>query len=352
MISDMSRGLMALLLAACFAVPSTPLTAKLTGQVNSCIFDGDQSCYPGPISIKMGVYDFTGFLSRLSDPMAPAAIWPDSLPWLDPSFDDFLYAETLTIQGRDITITPSGTPYEIDITSLMNWCLANNGSEKPLGFIFLTLGGTGKIHLFSDETFSANTPAQLVGVSINDGGPGILFRFDPLHSTVITGAIQYTGHCRQRIRYRDDRFVIGGHQRLLTNGDRVDKDRCAFFFHRGMAQYLGWKGADYDPAPFMGSDPLPVSSSANPLRSVVVSPNPFNRFTQITYTLPSGSLTAPVHIIIRDISGRTIYESDGASLPGTHQFQWNASPFNSGTYFLNIVSGKDYSQSRRMLSIK
>jgi hypothetical protein len=281
-----------------------------------------------------------------------AAEWPDSLPWLDPSFNDFLFAETLTIQGADINIVAPGTPYEINISHLVEWCLANNDSGKPLGFIFLTLGGTGKINLFSDETFVYDTPDQLVGVSVRKCGESeMLFRFNPQCPNIITGAIQYTGHCRQHIPYKDARFAIGGHQRLLPDSTRVDKDRCAFFFHRGLAQYLGWKGANYDPVPRTSADHPVVTSAVSAFR-VMNTPNPFNTFTTVSYTLPADVSAAQALITILDIRGQTVYESASPGQPGSYSFPWDASRLGNGTYLLTVSSGKDYSQTRKMILIK
>jgi len=353
MISSMFKELIVLFLLVCFATPAMPVTAKISGQVNACIYDGDSSCYGGPILIKMGVYDFTPFLAQLRDPMDGAAEWPDSLPWLDPSFNDFLFSETLTIQGADMKTVPSGTPYEIDISRLVEWCQVNNASEKPLGFIFLTLGGTGKINLFSDETFVFNTPSQLVGVSVrNDGENDKIFRFNPQCSNFITGAIQYTGHCRQNLLYKDACFVIGGHQRLYPGDRIIDKDRCAFFFHRGLAQYLGWKGANYDLGPTTEISRTGISSVLLPFEVAQNNPNPFNRLTRISYSLASGGISAPVRIIIRDVRGQSVYESYSYEQSGSHDFLWDASGLSNGTYFLNVSSGKDYSQTRKMIFIK
>lgn len=248
-------------------VPSFGLTkATLTGQVYSATFDGDPSCVPGPIVVRAGVYDFSAFLKYLKTPLDENAAWPDSLPWLEPAFPGLLFADTLTIQGVDVATTPSGTPYEMDISPLAEWCGAHNPDGKPLGFIFLTIGGEGKINLFSDESFATHDTSRLLGITLETEGGKKAFRYDPRTWKSKTGRIQYTGHNRQNIRYKNAAFVIGGHHKRLPDGTYVNKDRCAFIFHRGLAGAFGWNDTYYDtikPAllSFSVRDRTPTSAS-------------------------------------------------------------------------------------------
>jgi hypothetical protein len=222
-------------------VGAKPFTAAIEGYVHSGLYDGDPSCSPGTIIVRAGIVDFTPFLSLLTDPDNKTAVWPDGATWLSPSFNEFLYSETLSISGADINLVPSGTPYNVDITGLINWAFSNNSEKKPLGLVFLTIGGEGKINLLSDESFSIHPQKYLIGTRIKLMNGGEYVYRHNTYDAGSSGSMQYTGHCRQSNRYKNDHFVLGDHQKLMPDGSRVDKDRCAFFFHRELARVLGWK---------------------------------------------------------------------------------------------------------------
>ncbi|MEO8664762.1 MAG: SBBP repeat-containing protein [Ignavibacteria bacterium] len=78
-------------------------------------------------------------------------------------------------------------------------------------------------------------------------------------------------------------------------------------------------------------------------------PNPFNPTTQISFNIP---VSSNVKLGIYDMSGRMIELLVNKILqPGSHEYEWNASHYSSGTYFYKIESD-GFVQTKKMLLIK
>jgi|WetSurMetagenome_2_1015567.scaffolds.fasta_scaffold41625_1 photosystem II stability/assembly factor-like uncharacterized protein len=78
-------------------------------------------------------------------------------------------------------------------------------------------------------------------------------------------------------------------------------------------------------------------------------PNPFNPATKIKFDLPKKAFTS---LIVFDALGRTLETLVNTELKeGSYEFTWNASKYNSGVYFVRIVSDK-FVETRKMLLIK
>jgi photosystem II stability/assembly factor-like uncharacterized protein len=78
-------------------------------------------------------------------------------------------------------------------------------------------------------------------------------------------------------------------------------------------------------------------------------PNPFNPATKIKFDIPKSTLTK---LIVYDALGRTIETLVNKELSaGTYEYTWNASKYNSGIYFIRIVSDK-YIETRKMVLLK
>jgi photosystem II stability/assembly factor-like uncharacterized protein len=78
-------------------------------------------------------------------------------------------------------------------------------------------------------------------------------------------------------------------------------------------------------------------------------PNPFNPATKIKFDLPKKSFTS---LIVYDALGRAVETLVNTELKeGTYEYTWNATKYNSGVYFIRIVSDK-YIETRKMLLIK
>ena len=76
-------------------------------------------------------------------------------------------------------------------------------------------------------------------------------------------------------------------------------------------------------------------------------PNPFNTATRIPYTLRS---PADVEIKIFDVRGRflqTLFRDHSGA--GTHTFRWDAGSFSSGTYYIQLISGKNQKTIKALL---
>jgi photosystem II stability/assembly factor-like uncharacterized protein len=78
-------------------------------------------------------------------------------------------------------------------------------------------------------------------------------------------------------------------------------------------------------------------------------PNPFNPVTKIRFDIPK---TTHTKLIVYDALGRTVETLVNKELSaGTYEYTWNASKYNSGIYFIRIVSDK-YVETRKMVLLK
>jgi hypothetical protein len=78
-------------------------------------------------------------------------------------------------------------------------------------------------------------------------------------------------------------------------------------------------------------------------------PNPFNPATKIKFDLAKASLTK---LIVYDALGRELETLANRELQaGTYEFTWNASKYNSGIYFVRIISDK-YIETKKMALVK
>jgi len=78
-------------------------------------------------------------------------------------------------------------------------------------------------------------------------------------------------------------------------------------------------------------------------------PNPFNPATKIKFDLPSKSHTS---LIVYDALGRAVQTLVNTELKeGTYEYTWDASKYNSGVYFVRIISD-NFADTKKMLMIK
>jgi carboxypeptidase T len=78
-------------------------------------------------------------------------------------------------------------------------------------------------------------------------------------------------------------------------------------------------------------------------------PNPFNPETKIKFDLPKAT---ELSIKVYDITGREVENLLNQKLEeGSYEYQWNASKYNSGVYFIKMQSA-GYSGVRKMMLIK
>ena len=78
-------------------------------------------------------------------------------------------------------------------------------------------------------------------------------------------------------------------------------------------------------------------------------PNPFNPTTTIRFNIPVEmqrvgypAVSGATSLQIFDITGRVVERLvDGKIQPGNHEIQWNASPYSSGIYFVELRFGKE-----------
>jgi len=79
-------------------------------------------------------------------------------------------------------------------------------------------------------------------------------------------------------------------------------------------------------------------------------PNPFNPSTIISYSLPNTNF---VTLKVYDITGREVQTLvNGSQELGTHSVNFNASMFSSGIYFYQLIIGKDFVDTKKMLFIR
>ncbi|HEY9114078.1 MAG TPA: T9SS type A sorting domain-containing protein, partial [Bacteroidales bacterium] len=75
-------------------------------------------------------------------------------------------------------------------------------------------------------------------------------------------------------------------------------------------------------------------------------PNPFSNSTNIHFSLEKNS---SVELIVYDATGRVITQLENDTLPkGEYQYQWDASNFSEGLYFL-VLSSSDFREIRKMV---
>jgi photosystem II stability/assembly factor-like uncharacterized protein len=78
-------------------------------------------------------------------------------------------------------------------------------------------------------------------------------------------------------------------------------------------------------------------------------PNPFNPTTKIKFDVPKNSFNSA---IIYDVLGKQIEKVfEGNLNPGSYEFNWNASKYTSGIYFVRI-QGDKFVATKRMMLIK
>ena len=78
-------------------------------------------------------------------------------------------------------------------------------------------------------------------------------------------------------------------------------------------------------------------------------PNPFNPTTKIKFDLPNSAFT---QVVVFDALGRKIETLASRDMrAGTFELTWNASKYNSGVYFVRIVSDKS-TDTKKMVLLK
>ena len=77
-------------------------------------------------------------------------------------------------------------------------------------------------------------------------------------------------------------------------------------------------------------------------------PNPFNPLAKLKFDL---QYSGTVDIVICDIMGRIILSDQMKLDAGIHQFEWNASKFSSGIYFIRLSYGA-YLETQKALLVK
>jgi tetratricopeptide (TPR) repeat protein len=78
-------------------------------------------------------------------------------------------------------------------------------------------------------------------------------------------------------------------------------------------------------------------------------PNPFNPTTTVQFSIPKDEF---VTLTVYDVTGRVVKELvNGYKTTGTHNVEFNASSYSSGTYYYKIEAG-DYKNIQKMMLIK
>jgi photosystem II stability/assembly factor-like uncharacterized protein len=92
-------------------------------------------------------------------------------------------------------------------------------------------------------------------------------------------------------------------------------------------------------------------------------PNPFNPITKIRFSIPAGETQRNVSLQVYDVLGKlaATLVNEGLS-PGTYEVNWNASSYQSGVYFYQLVAGNptnnsvikagDFKASKKMILVK
>ncbi len=117
-------------------------------------------------------------------------------------------------------------------------------------------------------------------------------------------------------------------------------DNISFFF----------KNCTYNPA----SSPIgimPVSNSIpTDFKLYQNYPNPFNPITKISFDIPQTENRENTKLAVYDMLGRETAVIVNEHLkPGSYEIEFNAQALSSGTYFIRLQTGKDFSIKKMML---
>ena len=88
-----------------------------------------------------------------------------------------------------------------------------------------------------------------------------------------------------------------------------------------------------------------VSNAGDHSRPVVVSPNPFNRQTKISFTLKE---TTGVAFSVYNVQGKKLYQKAERMLPGVNTFYWDSDGIPKGIYFYHLETS-GWSKSGRLV---
>tara|TARA_B100001123_G_scaffold370591_1_gene433071 strand:+ start:345 stop:1103 length:759 start_codon:yes stop_codon:yes gene_type:complete len=94
-----------------------------------------------------------------------------------------------------------------------------------------------------------------------------------------------------------------------------------------------------------------ISDILNPNKFMIQSifPNPFNPNTQVNYSLKNSE---NIYIYIYDITGKIVQKNNlGLKSSGDHFWIWNANPFSSGIFFIELKS-KSHSKTQKVVLVK
>jgi len=84
-------------------------------------------------------------------------------------------------------------------------------------------------------------------------------------------------------------------------------------------------------------------------------PNPFNSSTTISFTVPDGQLSEPLHLAVYDLSGRMVADLSGFGKPpyaaGEHTVVWEAADVSPGVYLVQLQSAT-YSTTQKVVLLK
>ena len=75
-------------------------------------------------------------------------------------------------------------------------------------------------------------------------------------------------------------------------------------------------------------------------------PNPFNPLANIKVDINYSGI---IDIVISDIIGRIVLSYKMEVSAGTHQFEWDASKFSSGIYFVRLSYGTHIKTQKALL---
>jgi hypothetical protein len=272
---------------------------------------------------------------------------------------NFMHGSCVPPRVEAITVNDSTDYFEFDVTEIVQK-MAASGNTLPLAFCFMAdsvhmegsneVQDKGKLNMKCDEEFTPYD--KLIGLEVTDVNGTHMFKFkkdggDPVNN--IYDRIQYTSGQNGFGGTAAGSFTVGGcwGSDIWDGGYTNEREnRCAFFFHRGLASALGWSDPAY-PADVIAVEGGKANARLN--LSLQNMPNPFTGATRISYTLDKN---IPVQLSVYDVSGKLVKTLvSSVQTAGSYTASWDAKNMPMGIYMLRLKAG-DRTLNRKMIVMK
>jgi hypothetical protein len=238
------------------------------------------------------------------------------------------------------------TVYDYDIDE------PNDMKIDASGNIYVTGQSNGYI------TLKYNNYGTLLWASrLNSGIFATALTLDGYGNAYLTGEVSSNNGDFGSVKYSSNGVQAGNV--MIYNGplNYIDYGAAIAINSTGSAVYVaGWSAGsqnNFDVAIVKYSQPVGLTGSSSQIPEEFSLeqnyPNPFNHTTTIRYSLTVNSM---VLVKVFNVLGKevaTLVNEEKSA--GTHEIQWDAANYPSGTYFYRIAAG-DFSDVKRMMLVR